>query len=133
MSLQAAHGICFTLQNPSPGVVATLKPLPAFRNRCMGQEGMKLDVAGCSQKQLEVLLPPDVELQGEEDRVLWFPWAGCPLSPSSHVHRVGAGILGSILQDRVTCSSRQAKGFCATVLAINVNENSRLKKKKKSV
>lgn len=95
LSLQAAYGTFFTLQKPSPGAVATLKLLPALRNRYTGQEGMKLGVAGSSQKQLEVLLPPDVELQGEENQVLWFPWVGCPLSLSSHVHRMGAGFLGS--------------------------------------
>lgn len=72
LSLQAACGTfeplsafsCafFTLQTPSPGVVATQKLLPALRSRCMGQEGMKLGVAGSSQKELEALLPPDVEL-----------------------------------------------------------------------
>lgn len=72
LSLQTAYGTfeplsafnCafFTLQNPSPGVVPTQKLLPTLRNRYMGQEGMKLGIAGSSQQRLGVLLPPDVEL-----------------------------------------------------------------------
>lgn len=72
LSLQAAYGTfeplsafsCafFILQNSSPGVVPTQKLLPALGNRYMGQGGMKLGVAESSQKELEVLLPPDVEL-----------------------------------------------------------------------
>lgn len=70
------------LSSPSKTLVLELFPPKSYlRNRRVGQEGMKLGVAGSSQKQLEVFLPAGAELWGEEDQVLWFPWAGCPCPP----------------------------------------------------
>lgn len=51
-------------------------PFVAFqdlRNRYLGQEVMRLGIAGPTQQCLEVLLAPGVLLEEEEDQVL--PWA----------------------------------------------------------
>lgn len=44
-------------KTPGAGVVPTQKLLPVLRNRYVGQEGMKLGVAGSSQQQLEFSFP----------------------------------------------------------------------------